>query len=70
MADDPNQALWFDPQSIRDHFDGDDDRIAALVHQATDAQLASVAEWCLNNDILYSAFHHVLIDGVEAVMCS
>lgn len=49
--------LAFDPDSIRQHFDGSDqDALDGL----TDDQLAEVAALALNNEALYDTFHDVL----------
>jgi hypothetical protein len=70
-ADRPDDklALWFDPQSIRDHFGAADNSHAAeLVAEATDDDLLTVAENCLASDTLYEAFHDVLADNVEIML--
>lgn len=61
---DPNLAVWFDPQSIRDHWDGcDDDPTAGLC----DRMLRKVGEQALYDDRIWNAFHHALTDAVYAV---
>jgi hypothetical protein len=64
---DDKQALWFDAQSIRDHFDGTESAAADWVASATDEQLDAVGEEALGSDWLYSAFHETLIDAVGVV---
>jgi hypothetical protein len=60
--DDRGMALWFTPQAIRDHFDAcDEDPTEGL----TDEQLVEVGLECLTSDILYSAFHEVLMLSLE-----
>lgn len=57
---DTRLALWFTPQAIRDHYDGDDTAEARWVSTATDDQLADVGSSCLGDDVLYRTFHEVL----------
>jgi hypothetical protein len=57
-------ALWFDPQSIRDHFDSCDKNLAEGM---TEEELLDVAAECLNSDSLYELFHELLVEAVAAV---
>lgn len=65
---DPNLALWFTPDAIRDHFEADDDERGKWVENATDEQLAAVGQNCLGYDAIYSAFHDALATEVEAAI--
>ncbi len=63
-------VLSFEPQAIRDHFDGsmDDDEVANWILNADDATLKSMAEGCLSSDILYRTFHEVMVLEAESMM--
>lgn len=65
---DQRLALWFTPQAIRDHFDGDEGKIGAAVREATDEQLATIGEWCLQADTLYAEFHRLLAYEARQVL--
>lgn len=54
---DEDLALWFTPQALRDHFDGDDSEVAEAVLNADDDTLRELAQGALSSDILYSVFH-------------
>ncbi len=59
---DPDLALWFTPQAIRDakaNPDEDDD-VGQWIANATDEQLIDLGGACLNDDALYSAYHHAI----------
>lgn len=66
MRNDP--ALYFGPQEIRDHFEGNDDPIAKWVEQATDNALIDIGGTALYDDRLYRAFHDSLVDAVQEQM--
>lgn len=54
---DETLALWFTPQAIREHYEGDaDDPTRGL----TDDQLVEVGKQALGDDGLYRAFHSSL----------
>jgi hypothetical protein len=68
-------ALYFTPDAIRDHFEGDvidnneDGGLATwIVHEATDDQLRELGEACLTSDTLYSEFHRLLSEIGEEIM--
>lgn len=63
-----NLALWFTPEAIRSHFEGDDDEVSRAVEAATDDQLVRVGEACLCADTLYEEFHRLLTAVVEDVL--
>jgi hypothetical protein len=63
--EDTSLALWFTPQCIRDHFDGDDDELSAWVEEATEEQLRMVGSNALSADPLYREFHDLLKTEVE-----
>lgn len=48
-------ALWFTPQAIREHFDGDD---AVDLEGVSNDALAAAAQDELGGDVLYRDFHH------------
>jgi hypothetical protein len=54
---DEDLALWFTPQALRDHFDGDDSEVAEAVLNADDDTLREQGQDALSSDILYSVFH-------------
>lgn len=58
-------ALWFTPQCIRDHYDGDEGPEADWVSTATDEELAGVGSDALGYDPLYREFHSSLQDCVR-----
>lgn len=58
-------ALWFTPQAIRDHFDGDEGTVVDWVHGASDDELRALGEECLGADTLYSEFHRLLVEVGE-----
>lgn len=62
---DPNLALWFTPDAIRQHYDALDDDSAKWVEDATDEQLAAIGQDCLGHDSLYREFHEALEYEVE-----
>ena len=66
LEDDPNLALWFTPDAIRDHFEDGESSYAELVEAATDEQLRAVGDDALSSDYLYSARHEVLVDALVA----
>lgn len=61
-------ALWFTPQAIRDHFDGDEDERSEWVANATDEQLAAVGQDALGYDSIYREFHESLAVIVDDAM--
>lgn len=65
---DAQLALWFTPQCIRDHFDGDDDERAKWVADATQDDLAEIGHDALADDGIYRAFHEALAGGVDDAM--
>lgn len=55
--EDEKLALWFTPQAIRDHYEGDsDDPTKSL----SDEELVEVGQQALTDDGLYRAFHSAL----------
>lgn len=54
---DASLALWFTPQAIREHYEGDDDDPTAGM---TDDELAKAGHQALLDDGLYRAFHAAL----------
>lgn len=61
---DEHLRLWFTPDAIRDHFEGDEpDPTGGL----SDNDLRKVGEAALTNDLLYRAFHDSLVYGLEAL---
>lgn len=65
---DTTLVLSFEPQAVRDHFDGDGSPEAHWVEQATDAQLVQVGRSCLAAGSLYAMFHEQLVENVCDVM--
>lgn len=65
MSTEEELALSFEPQAIRDHFDGDDDNRSEWIANATDEQLREVALECLSGDVIYNAFHESLRLAVD-----
>lgn len=61
--DDSYLALWFTPQAIKDHFDGDEG-ISDFVDSLDDKTLRAIGEDALTQDTLYREFHRLLLDGV------
>jgi hypothetical protein len=57
--------LSFEPDAIREHFDGDAE--FAFVADLSDDELAAVGASALGDDRLYQAFHLALVDAVEEV---
>lgn len=55
-------VLWFTPDAIREHFDGDE--AFAVVADADDETLTKVGEFALYSDRLYKVFHQLLVDGL------
>ena len=53
-------ALWFTPDAIRQHFEGDDDEYAKWVESVDDGELASVGYACIGADGLYKEFRELL----------
>jgi hypothetical protein len=55
---DPTLALWFSPQAIKDHFDGDVSLCAEWIrNEATQDELVAIGNRCLDSDRLYEVFH-------------
>ncbi len=67
---DPDLALWFTPQAIRDAKAdaAQDDDVGQWIAQASDEQLVEVAQLCLQDDTLYSAFHSTIYWAAHEVM--
>lgn len=57
---DTSLALWFTPQAIRDHFDGDEGPLADAVRDAPEDKLREVGAMALGGDSLYAEFHRLL----------
>lgn len=57
---DTTLVLSFEPDAIRQHFEGDDDAVAVWVESATDAELKAVGHDCISADTLYREFHRLL----------
>lgn len=63
--EDDKLALWFTPEAIREHFEGDADQRTEWVEAASDEQLVKLGEYCLSADPLYREFHRLLRDAVD-----
>lgn len=61
MENDPKLALWFTPQCIRDHFDGEID-----LSSVSAADLRKVGETALFDDAIYRAFHEALVFALKS----
>lgn len=59
---DPTLALWFTPQSIKDHFNNSD-----AIEALTDEQLVEIGTTALNDNLLYAAFHEALTAAAIAM---
>lgn len=66
--DDMALALWFTPDAIRDHFEGEDGSLAAAIAGASDEQLREIGEGALGGDFLYREFHEGLRMNAEDVL--
>lgn len=61
---DTNLVLSFEPEAIRDHFDGTDVQTGLL----TDEQIRLMGAYALADDRLYETFHEVLLDAMTEVL--
>lgn len=52
----------FEPQAIRDHFEGCD---PDPTKELTDAQLSQVGEYALSAENLWTTFHEILLDAIN-----
>lgn len=64
-------ALWFTPDAIADHWEGDpsdyaDSERAEWVQQASIDELISVGQDAIGDDMLYQTFHEILGEIVDA----
>lgn len=57
-------AVWYGPQEIRDHFEGDD---CDPTEGMCDHTLEVVGEYALCDDRTWETFHRVLVDAIDAV---
>lgn len=64
IMEDRNLALWFTPDAIKDHFEGDDD-VETFLEGLSDIELREVGLDALTNDLLYSAFHDILVTAIN-----
>lgn len=55
-----NLAVWFTPSAIVDAFDGEENELAAWVRGASEAQLASIGQACLDAESLWNVFHELI----------
>lgn len=62
----PQQALWFSPDAIRDHFDADED-FEPLLEAMSHEDLVAIGQQALMDDRLYENFHETLCDAVRVV---
>ena len=58
-------CLSFEPDAIRQHFDGDPE--FAFIEDLSDDDLIAVAEDILTWDSTYDWFHRALVDALESV---
>jgi hypothetical protein len=61
---DPDPAVWYGPQQIRDHFDGDPSDLARWVLGQTDDVLLRVGMDAIQDDAVWEAFHRSLTNAV------
>lgn len=62
-------ALYFTPEAIRQHFEGDEGPLADAVRDATDEALRLVGIECVTADSLYREFHRLLVEvGTETLL--
>lgn len=64
-------AVWFTPDAIRDHFDGaedDDDPRLIWAMSASDEDLREVGNGCVSDDAMWSLFHVLIEENIDAVM--
>lgn len=54
---DTTLVLSFEPDAIRDHFEGDEPN---PVENLDDDQLTAIALYCISSDRLYRVFHELL----------
>lgn len=60
----PNLILSFEPEEIRNHFEGGAPG-AEAVADMTDDELVDVADRALEDDRLWATFHEILVDAVQ-----
>jgi hypothetical protein len=61
-------ALWFTPDAVTQHFDGDNTVLAKAVCEASDKQLRQIGEGALGGDFIYREFHEGLRMAAEDVL--
>lgn len=61
MPEDQTLRLSFEPQAIREHFEGDEGPLADLVAIARDEDLRRIGESAITYDSLYRVFHEALV---------